>query len=374
MRRHPARSDYHSLYRTSARPLRRSRSARRNVGHRRKYSRAEKIGWLVNGFIWTIAIWTVLFLLVLHESETLRLRMSGLAPPAVVQNTTRSTPISLPDPTAVPLATPTATRVVTTAQSLPVAPVPTEPVVSSISTPAPAPTAITAVVEPPAEGPAVDSHSSSEPVSSGEPIVEPTVSAGGPAVSYAEAVPASLNQPPRAQPDPDGEPSLPASPPLLPTPAPVQQTGLPTRLVIDSINLDTAVTPVGWRTIFNGSQYENVWNVAEYAVGWHQNSARPGEAGNTVLTAHSNVKGEVFRYLADVDQGSIIKVYVDGTPREYKIDLTTIVKEAGEPLEVRLRNAQWIAPTTDERLTLVTCWPYPHSTHRFIVVAKPVAG
>jgi sortase A len=144
--------------------------------------------------------------------------------------------------------------------------------------------------------------------------------------------------------------------------------------VIDSIHLDTAVTPVGWRTIFNGSQYENVWNVAEYAVGWHQNSARPGEPGNTVLTAHSNVKGEVFRYLADVDQGSIIKVYVDGTPREYKIDLTTIVKEAGEPLEVRLRNAQWIAPTTDERLTLVTCWPYPHSTHRFIVVAKPVTG
>jgi len=38
---------------------------------------------------------------------------------------------------------------------------------------------------------------------------------------------------------------------------------------------------------------------------------------------------------------------------------------------VRRQNARWIAPTTDERLTLVTCWPYTGNSHRLIIVAKP---
>jgi sortase A len=43
------------------------------------------------------------------------------------------------------------------------------------------------------------------------------------------------------------------------------------------------------------------------------------------------------------------------------------------PLSVRRKNAQWIMPTGDERLTLVTCWPYewPGNSHRVIVVARP---
>jgi sortase A len=39
---------------------------------------------------------------------------------------------------------------------------------------------------------------------------------------------------------------------------------------------------------------------------------------------------------------------------------------------VRLQNAQWIQPTTDERLTLVTCWPYNDNSHRLIIVARPI--
>jgi LPXTG-site transpeptidase (sortase) family protein len=39
---------------------------------------------------------------------------------------------------------------------------------------------------------------------------------------------------------------------------------------------------------------------------------------------------------------------------------------------VRQANARWIGPFNDERLTLVTCWPYTNNTHRVIVVAKPV--
>jgi sortase A len=39
--------------------------------------------------------------------------------------------------------------------------------------------------------------------------------------------------------------------------------------------------------------------------------------------------------------------------------------------EKRLENARWIGPFPDERLTLVTCWPYTNNTHRVIVIAKP---
>jgi sortase A len=49
-----------------------------------------------------------------------------------------------------------------------------------------------------------------------------------------------------------------------------------------------------------------------------------------------------------------------------------IVKEVGVSLAQRRQNAQWIAPTRDERLTLVTCWPPDGNTYRVIVVAKPI--
>ena len=49
-----------------------------------------------------------------------------------------------------------------------------------------------------------------------------------------------------------------------------------------------------------------------------------------------------------------------------------IVKDKGEPEAVRRANAKWIGPFNEERLTLVTCWPYNNNTHRLIVIAKPV--
>jgi sortase A len=48
-----------------------------------------------------------------------------------------------------------------------------------------------------------------------------------------------------------------------------------------------------------------------------------------------------------------------------------VVRDKGEPEEKRLENARWIGPFPDERLTLVTCWPYTNNTHRVIVIAKP---
>lgn len=89
------------------------------------------------------------------------------------------------------------------------------------------------------------------------------------------------------------------------------------------------------------------------------------------MAGHNNINGEVFRDLANVEVGDKIVAYAGDQGLEYVVELKTIVKEKGEPLEVRRRNAQWIAPTADTRLTLVSCWPYTSNTHRVIVVAKP---
>lgn len=145
----------------------------------------------------------------------------------------------------------------------------------------------------------------------------------------------------------------------------------PTRLVIPAVGIDSDVVPVGWDIVEqNGVQY-SIWHVADYAVGWHETSARVGEPGNTVLAGHHNINGEVFRDLVNVEVGDTVEIYTADGVFTYTIELKTIVKEKGEPLEVRQKNAEWIAPTTDERVTMVTCWPYTNNTHRVIVVAKP---
>jgi len=145
----------------------------------------------------------------------------------------------------------------------------------------------------------------------------------------------------------------------------------PHRLVIQSVGIDTPVVPVSWTTVQHGAQNVNVWEVADYAAGWHPTSARPGEPGNIIFAGHHNIKGEVFRHLVDVQEGDPVDLYVGDAVYRYYVEQKIIVKEKDEPLETRQQNAQWIAPTADERVTMVTCWPYTNNTHRVIVVAKP---
>jgi sortase A len=141
--------------------------------------------------------------------------------------------------------------------------------------------------------------------------------------------------------------------------------------VIASVGIDTKVIPVGWNVVEQNGQEYSVWQVADYAAGWHKTSAMLGYRGNTVMAGHHNMNGEVFKDLVNVEVGDRIEIYAGEYKFEYVVELKTIVKEKGEPVEVRQRNAQWIAPTNDERVTLVTCWPYTNNTHRVIVVAKP---
>lgn len=147
-----------------------------------------------------------------------------------------------------------------------------------------------------------------------------------------------------------------------------------TRIVAESISLDSPIVPVGWKQTVQNGQPINVWIVADYAAGWHENSMLPGQGGNIVLSGHHNIKGEVFRYIVNLEPGAIISLYENDQRYDYTVVDKFIVKDKGEPEAVRRENAKWIEPFNDERLTLVTCWPYSNNTHRVIVIAKPATG
>jgi len=168
-------------------------------------------------------------------------------------------------------------------------------------------------------------------------------------------------------------PSPTPKPTATPTPNfPPPADAPPSRLVIPAINVDATVVPVGWETVEEGGRLVSVWDVADYAVGWHKTSAYPGHGENVVMNGHHKIRGKVFRYLVDVQAGDEVIVYVGDTAYRYQVTEKHILKEKDAPAEVRERNARWIAPTGDERVTLVTCWPYTNNTHRVIVVAKPI--
>lgn len=142
----------------------------------------------------------------------------------------------------------------------------------------------------------------------------------------------------------------------------------PERLVIPSIGLDAAITPAGWRATRQGS----VWEVPDDAVGWHRNSALPGEPGNLVLSGHHNIKGKVFRNLKEAQVGDELTIFAGDAAYHYVVAQRMILREAGQPLAQRLANARWIGPFADERVTLVTCYPAWANTHRLVLVAKRV--
>ncbi|MGH2592916.1 MAG: sortase domain-containing protein [Anaerolineae bacterium] len=178
--------------------------------------------------------------------------------------------------------------------------------------------------------------------------------------------------------EPTPEPTRPADPAPLATPVETAQPAtefvpsVPTRLAIPAIGLDAPVVTVGWSAVTQNGQQVSMWDVPNWrAAGWLKTTARVGEPGNTVLDGHHNVYGEVFRYLVDLEPGDTIQLWAGDRARDYIVSLMKILPEKGQPIEVRLENAKWIQPTEDERLTLVTCWPYENNTHRLIVVALP---
>lgn len=148
----------------------------------------------------------------------------------------------------------------------------------------------------------------------------------------------------------------------------------PARLIIKSIELDALIIPALKKEIKLQKKTYDQWSAPNlYAVGWQYDSAGLGAKGNTVLNGHHNVFGKVFENLNLVKVGDRIQIDgVDGSSFFYVVNNVMILPERDVDLDQRLNNAKWILPSADERITLVTCWPYYSNTHRLIVVAIPI--
>jgi LPXTG-site transpeptidase (sortase) family protein len=148
----------------------------------------------------------------------------------------------------------------------------------------------------------------------------------------------------------------------------------PDRLEIPRLALDAPVEPVGpIGSDATTGLFE--WAVPEQrAAGWLNQSAPFGLAGNTVLAGHHNIAGEVFRDLWTLQAGDEIILWAGPVTRAYRVAEVLILPERDQPPARRLANARYIEPTSDERLTLITCWPYDDNSHRVVVIARPAAG
>lgn len=131
----------------------------------------------------------------------------------------------------------------------------------------------------------------------------------------------------------------------VPTAAPDQAV----RIQIPSINVDAPVV--------QGDGFEQL----KKGVGQYIASAPPGRDGNTVLSAHNDVYGEIFRYLDRLVPGDQIIVYTQQRQFVYIVDRTVLV----EPTAVEV-----MAPTNSPTVTLISCYPYLINDQRIVVFAR----
>lgn len=140
-----------------------------------------------------------------------------------------------------------------------------------------------------------------------------------------------------------------ASAPLLPA-----HNAQPTRLVIESLGLDAPIIRIG---VVDGS-----WQVPSYGVGLLQ-ASQPAMLDGTVLTAHDDADGAIFRHLDRLANGATIVLYRGHQSYRYTVQSHRIV-----------RPTDTSALHTGAALTLLTCTPYGVDSERLLVTAALSQG
>ncbi len=92
-------------------------------------------------------------------------------------------------------------------------------------------------------------------------------------------------------------------------------------------------------------------------------SSLPGQQGNTVIAGHRDTH---FRFLKDIQRGELIQLQsLTGETIKYEVSETIIVDE---------KQAEYLVSTSDNTLTLITCYPFdairPGGPLRYLVIAK----
>ncbi|MGI5837059.1 MAG: sortase [Chloroflexota bacterium] len=162
-------------------------------------------------------------------------------------------------------------------------------------------------------------------------------------------------------------PSTAISPTLKIAPTPTRSTakpGVPIRLVIPSIDIDSSVQEIGtyWE---NG---ELLWETVPFVVGHYRTTAKAGDTGNAVFSGHvtSRSAGNVFRDLFRIRVGDEVHIYTEDARFVYVVTDVRLVL----PTETSVMD-----PTEDATATLITCageWIQSEReyTHRLIVTTK----
>lgn len=171
------------------------------------------------------------------------------------------------------------------------------------------------------------------------------------------------------------------TPTITPTPTPVP-AGPVTRLVIPAINVNRAVVPLRQYRDSRGTiQYDTdslfATNSRLDLVGQTLTSVDPGQGSNIVLVGHNYNMGwyaweGVFVNLKKLKPGHDIILHTkNGGVYNYKVKkVVQVPYVARTPAELN-QHLQYLGPTSDERVTLVTCGgAFGSWSARIYVVAK----
>ena len=138
------------------------------------------------------------------------------------------------------------------------------------------------------------------------------------------------------------------------------------RMIIPAIGLDSTIVELGTR--WDGPNRQ--WETADSAVGHHLGTPNPMELGNSVFSGHINSpfrgEGSIFRRLPEVAgllrEGRTVDIILESESGRYLYRATS--SDVLLPEDVKV-----FRPDRTPSLTLITCVPATHYTHRFLVNA-----
>jgi sortase A len=144
----------------------------------------------------------------------------------------------------------------------------------------------------------------------------------------------------------------------------------PERLLIPIIELYVPVLKAEEYVVEEGEGFRVQWWAPRVvAAGWQPDSAGLGVPGNTILYGHLDVYGAVFAGLPRLQPGQVIQLKAGEDLFSYRVVFSKIFAERCPEWAPQSEAARWVLPSSDERITLVTCYPAGGYTHRMVVVA-----
>ncbi len=151
---------------------------------------------------------------------------------------------------------------------------------------------------------------------------------------------------------------------LTPTALPEPERQFPVRLEFPATRIDIPVLQTFLDK--NNSIYAPL-----NAAGHYISSARPGQKGNMVIVGHVR-RGLPFNRLSNARLGDTFSIFNESGQRfQYKVAQVELVPVADAAQEQIKAGLLYVQPTSDERVTLVTCWPETTYANRLIVIGIP---